>query len=936
MPVDAIDRSATNKDTFDHFDTPKRGIFYNMVLPNIQEQEQEYEQEHVKEHVKEHEAATLFTATIASRNHAKPLCVFTDDTPVAHNSRAVQIAKQRFAMRSPARDKHFIPSIPNEETPCEVSKVDTFHSMLQASAFPMTEPIKLDLCPACSLPLQYTDLPVIARPPPVQTRRDILCQSSSASDRSYLTTEEWRGFQQNDKDIRVKMYNPKVNNSASTGCDFLRPLHSVLEEFVTGYCDPLYAGEERQDTNTVDDNERITHRIIPPYCASCGAYIINESPEPIQELALNNLSSWLAATDSFDEGRPGKGRINVILDNDSGVNSVVGRTTEDRFASLQSGEPLQWNQLMKDTTGLKSPARSRTNELTPRESRTRPMACPRSPVRSAMSPRSRRYRLMLEEDEAEQRRLAEVVDVELSQTQTLKAQESPSMQTPLLVSLPREAQVQNMPTSIIPNFLQPDDSTPWEIVVDESPTMRQSWNMEKRESLETVEKINGNEPKSESADHDTNRDNGQSIEASSVWQSVSSGSLSMLNEKMHQKISSVAGETSLLETVRQNSPNIRQSVTSSPRPVARERDSAYVPKTNTIRATGANNFSRGLEIVLCSTVEEEMMIISRYEEKRQIATKAIGRKLMEDYVLTQDQCEQCQMPLMERDGFHECVVCPLVSKKAKKRASQKRNGILISPRSDGFESGYESSSPVRYCLPDGLLAATRTPWMEAQSDVPVIPTTDSEIALERQHMTNRSSVQDTIESSIQSKRLDQHRKSYPSRVQLALESKHADKTVAFATSPTRATTDKVNNEVSKQAPMHEPVRTDDEIALLHVSKSIEALKATSDDSVIAPRKELAVETVLSTSTFVESSVMEAWEDVHKETKASPCPEVHFEKVDTIRRYGTYQSQQDVVDLSRTNNADSCTTSDVEPDAAECAKTSQTHMTHSCFKQSYDM
>ena len=119
-------------------------------------------------------------------------------------------------------------------------------------------------------------------------------------------------------------------------------------------------------------------------------------------------------------------------------------------------------------------------------------------------------------------------------------------------------------------------------------------------------------------------------------------------------------------------------------------------------------------------------------------------------------------------------------------------------------------------------------------------------------------------------------------------------------------------------------------------RSIEALKATSDVSVIAPRKELAVETVLFTSTSVESCVMEAWENVHKETKASPCPEVHFEKVDTIRRYGTYQSQQDVVDLSRTNNADSCTTSDVEPDAAECAKASRTHMTHSCFKQSYDM
>ena len=69
--------------------------------------------------------------------------------------------------------------------------------------------------------------------------------------------------------------------------------------------------------------------------------------------------------------------------------------------------------------------------------------------------------------------------------------------------------------------------------------------------------------------------------------------------------------------------------------------------------------------------------------RREIATKAIGRKLMEGYVLTQTQCVHCQMPLMENSGISECVVCPLVTKKAKKRADLRRKGKAIM---DTFDS----------------------------------------------------------------------------------------------------------------------------------------------------------------------------------------------------------------------------------------------------------
>jgi hypothetical protein len=71
---------------------------------------------------------------------------------------------------------------------------------------------------------------------------------------------------------------------------------------------------------------------------------------------------------------------------------------------------------------------------------------------------------------------------------------------------------------------------------------------------------------------------------------------------------------------------------------------------------------------------------------RGIATRAIGKKLMEGFLLTSIQCKDCHMPLMARDGKAGCVVCPFVTRKAKKRAQKLREAIqtawAASPRSD--------------------------------------------------------------------------------------------------------------------------------------------------------------------------------------------------------------------------------------------------------------
>ena len=72
------------------------------------------------------------------------------------------------------------------------------------------------------------------------------------------------------------------------------------------------------------------------------------------------------------------------------------------------------------------------------------------------------------------------------------------------------------------------------------------------------------------------------------------------------------------------------------------------------------------------TEDEQAEITASYPTKREIATNIIGAKLVNGYTLTHKQCFICDMPMMERDGKCKCVVCPVIERKAKKRAKDKR------------------------------------------------------------------------------------------------------------------------------------------------------------------------------------------------------------------------------------------------------------------------
>lgn len=71
-----------------------------------------------------------------------------------------------------------------------------------------------------------------------------------------------------------------------------------------------------------------------------------------------------------------------------------------------------------------------------------------------------------------------------------------------------------------------------------------------------------------------------------------------------------------------------------------------------------------------SNIEDPEMsesIVEEYNVRRDIATKVLGAKMLQGFILKEEQCSKCKMPMMEHDGSLECVVCPILIKRAKKK-----------------------------------------------------------------------------------------------------------------------------------------------------------------------------------------------------------------------------------------------------------------------------
>ncbi|VEU35889.1 unnamed protein product [Pseudo-nitzschia multistriata] len=69
-------------------------------------------------------------------------------------------------------------------------------------------------------------------------------------------------------------------------------------------------------------------------------------------------------------------------------------------------------------------------------------------------------------------------------------------------------------------------------------------------------------------------------------------------------------------------------------------------------------------------VEEDPL--GSYAERRELATKVLGAKMLQGYTLQETTCEKCSMPVMSYKGVVKCVVCPALAKRAKKKLRQKQ------------------------------------------------------------------------------------------------------------------------------------------------------------------------------------------------------------------------------------------------------------------------
>jgi uncharacterized Zn finger protein (UPF0148 family) len=98
-------------------------------------------------------------------------------------------------------------------------------------------------------------------------------------------------------------------------------------------------------------------------------------------------------------------------------------------------------------------------------------------------------------------------------------------------------------------------------------------------------------------------------------------------------------------------------------------------ETETVGSCGSNAIAEVSSVCQTPSIrteDEQAEMIANYPTKRNIATNIIGAKLLKGYSLTHKQCFFCDMPMMERDKKCECVVCPVIKRKAKRRARDKR------------------------------------------------------------------------------------------------------------------------------------------------------------------------------------------------------------------------------------------------------------------------
>lgn len=82
--------------------------------------------------------------------------------------------------------------------------------------------------------------------------------------------------------------------------------------------------------------------------------------------------------------------------------------------------------------------------------------------------------------------------------------------------------------------------------------------------------------------------------------------------------------------------------------------------------------------------------------RRSIATRVLGKKMMQGFSLTEQQCMKCQMPLMERAQKNFCVVCPVLEDTIAKLVTdaQRAAGMNVDRTCTTHQPAKKSKAPL--------------------------------------------------------------------------------------------------------------------------------------------------------------------------------------------------------------------------------------------------
>eukprot|EP00537_Pseudo-nitzschia_pungens_P002223 CAMPEP_0172363502 /NCGR_PEP_ID=MMETSP1060-20121228/6846_1 /TAXON_ID=37318 /ORGANISM="Pseudo-nitzschia pungens, Strain cf. cingulata" /LENGTH=1179 /DNA_ID=CAMNT_0013086253 /DNA_START=103 /DNA_END=3642 /DNA_ORIENTATION=- len=127
-----------------------------------------------------------------------------------------------------------------------------------------------------------------------------------------------------------------------------------------------------------------------------------------------------------------------------------------------------------------------------------------------------------------------------------------------------------------------------------------------------------------------------------------------------------------------------------------------------------------------------------YAARREIATKVLGAKMLQGYTLQEKTCDTCGMPVMKYKGRVDCVVCPAMEKKAKKKLRQKQR--MEEKQRMEKEEGKQRTEEDKTCLETEVLET------EVEETEPPQPPNDiEELQNQREQLEHIQTVRKEIE-----------------------------------------------------------------------------------------------------------------------------------------------------------------------------------------------